>query len=195
MKIMSQWWQEIAALLLITSSSCFGDSLPSLHPKIGSPVLQSIMGGCSLRCAFFWDTWAGMPDHLKPALELCDDDAMSAWISPTEGPGEQIEFRIPRHLPSDCRDTPFYGVEIANGLIRSLPEFRNYARVKTMTLLVNQQPIAQLHLADTWKWQNFTFDDVLLNQDDLITLTIKELYPGKTTQQPAITEIVLQGAH
>jgi hypothetical protein len=120
---------------------------------------------------------------------------MTAWISTTPGPGERIEFRIPKHLPQDCRDTPFYGLSIANGLIRSLTEFRDYARVKTMTLLVNREPIARLHLADTWRWQDFSFDDILLNQGDVIELSVDELYPGKTTQQPAITEIVLQGAH
>jgi hypothetical protein len=136
-----------------------------------------------------------MTGILKPASELCDDDAMTAWISATPGAGERIEFRIPKHLPQSCRDTPFYGIEIANGLIRSLPEFHNDARVKTMTLFVNERPLAQLRLADTWRWQSFSFDDVLLNQGDVIALTIDELYPGKTTQQPAITEIVLQGAH
>jgi len=170
-------------------------ALPELHAKVREPVLQELMGGCSLRCAFFWDTWAGIPPSLKPASELCDDDAMTAWISATPGTGETIEFRIPKHLPKDCRDTPFYGVTIANGLIRSLSEFHDYARVKTMTLLVNKQPIARLHLADTWRWQDFSFEDIFLNQGDLIELTIDELYPGKTTQQPAITEIVLQGAH
>ena len=64
-----------------------------------------------------------------------------------------------------------------------------------MTLFVNHQPVAQLHLADTWRWQDFSFSDIFLNQGDVIALSIDELYPGKTTQQPAITEIVLQGAH
>ena len=153
------------------------------------------MGGCSLRCAFFWDTWAGMPSELKPASELCDDDAMTPWISPTQGIGERIEFRVPTHLPRECRDTPFYGITIANGLIRSLPEFHNYARVKTMTLLVNGIPVTQLRLADTYRWQDFSFTEIFLNQGDVISLNIDELYPGKTTQQPVITEIVLQGAH
>jgi hypothetical protein len=120
---------------------------------------------------------------------------MTAWISPTQGPGEIIQFRLPQHLPHDCRDTPFYGVSIANGVIRSLQEFHGYARVKTMTLLVNEKPVAQLRLADTWRWQDFSFPDIFLNQGDIIELTIDELYPGKDSQQPGITEIVLQGAH
>ena len=181
--------------LLAFSGIAEADSLPQLRAKVREPVLQELMGGCSLRCAFFWESWAGTPPALKPASELCDDDAVTAWISTSQGPGERLEFRIPKHLPPDCRDTPFYGLSIANGLIRSLQEFRADARVKTMTLFVNHRPIAQLHLADTWRWQDFSFPDIFLNQGDVIALSIDELYPGKTTQQPAITEVVLQGAH
>ena len=178
------------------SSTVHADALPLLRPKVGDPVLQELMGGCSLRCAFFWETLAGSSkSRLKPASELCDDDAMTSWISSSPGPGEIIQFRIPKKLPKDCRDTPFYGMNIANGVIRTLEEFRGYARVKTMTLSVSHKPIARLHLADTWRWQDFHFEDVMLNQGDLIELTIDEIYPGKTSQQPGITEIVLQGAH
>lgn len=171
-------------------------SPPILHPKIGSPVLQELMGGCSLRCAFFWETVAGLPGHeKKPASELCDDDASSFWISPTGGPGAVIEFRVPNHLPPDCRDTPFYGISVANGVIRSLDEFRDNARVKTMTLSVNGAPIARLSLADTWKWQDFHFQDIFLNQGDVISLSLDEIYPGRKETRAALTEIVLQGAH
>ena len=154
------------------------------------------MGGCSLRCAFFWETVAGIPGRPKlPTPELCDDDASSFWISSTDGPGALIEFRIPKNLPPDCKDTPFYGISVANGVIRSLDEFRDNARVKSMTLAVNQKPIAQLRLADTWKWQDFHFPDILLNKGDVISLTVNDTYPGKKSSRAAMTEIVLQGAH
>ena len=186
--------------LLIVSFPLFpilaAESLPLLKAKVGDPVLQDLMGGCSLRCAFFWETLAGSSDAtLRPAPELCDDDAMSSWISRTAGPGEKIEFRLPKKLPKECRDTPFYGVSIADGVIRSLGEFHGYARVKTMTLLVDSKPVARLHLNDTWRWQDFHFPDIYLNQGDVITLSIDELYPGKDSQHPGITEVVLQGAH
>ena len=154
------------------------------------------MGGCSLRCAFFWETLAGSSNSsLKPASELCDDDATTSWIFSSSGPGEIIQFHIPEKLPKDCRDTPFYGMNIANGVIRTLEEFRGYARVKTMTLSVNHKPIARLQLVAPWRWQGFHFEDVMLNHGDLIELSIDEIYPGKISPQPGITEIVLQGAH
>ena len=80
-------------------------------------------------------------------------------------------------------------------MIRTLEEFRGFARVKTMTLLMNKKRVALLHLADTWRWQAFHFEEIMMNQGDLIELTVDEVTPGKTSQQPGITEIVLQGAH
>jgi hypothetical protein len=64
-----------------------------MKPKVGEPFLQDLMGGCSLRCAFsfFWETLAGSClSLLNPASNLCDDDVMTAWISPTLGPGEIV---------------------------------------------------------------------------------------------------------
>jgi hypothetical protein len=187
----------LGILLFLGTGVVAADSAPpELRPRIGYPVLQEFMGGCSLRCAFFWETVAGTPQGpKKSASELCDDDASSFWISPLEGPGALIEFRIPKNLPPDCKDTPFYGISVVNGVIRSLDEFRDNARVKSMTLAVNQKPIARLRLADTWKWQDFHFPDILLNKGDVISLTVNDVYPGKKSSRPAMTEIVLQGAH
>lgn len=183
----------LCAAFPVASSS---ENIPTFHGKVTHPVIQELMGGCSLRCAFFWETVAGIPGTVKkPAPELCDDDASSFWISSIEGPGAVIEFRIPGNLPPECRDTPFYGIGVADGVIRSPEEFRDNARVKSMTLSVNKKPIAKLRCADTWKWQDFHFPDIKLNQGDVIGLTIDEIYPGGKFSKPALSEIVLQGAH
>lgn len=169
------------------------ENLPVLHAKVTYPVLQELMGGCSLRCAFFWETLGGNP--AKPAAELCDDDAMTGWMPPGDWQNSPIIFQLPKKLPPDCRDTPLYGISIANGKIQSLQDFRSFARAKRITLSVNHKALARLQLADTWKWQDFHFADILLNQGDVIRLTIDETYPGSHSQQPVITEIVLQGGH
>jgi hypothetical protein len=151
------------------------------------------MGGCSLRCAFYWKTLAGNP--ARPASELCDEDAMTVWMAPDNWWSAPITFHLPAKLPADSRDTAFYGLSIANGMIESPRSFRSHARVKTMTLSLNNKPIAKLRLVDTWKWQDFRFDDKHLNQGDIMKLTIDEIYPGTESTKPCITEIVLQGAH
>ena len=114
----------------------------------------------------------------------------------TQGLAESpIIFRLQKKLPANCRDTPLYGLSIANDMIQSLREYRSYARGKAMSLCVNNKAIAPLRLADTWKWQDFHFDEVLLNQGDVISLRTEEIYPGNESQRTVITEIVLQGGH
>ncbi len=187
-------WVGITAIVLAGClHPAFAETLPMIEAKVTYPVLQELMGGCSLRCAFFWETLAGNP--AKPASELCDDDAMTGWMAPDEWSNAPITFHLPAKLPRDCRDTPFYGLSLANGMIESPQAFRSHARVRTMRLSLNGKPIARLRLADTWKWQDFRFGDLLLNQGDVITLTIEEIYPGKESQKPVLTEIVLQGGH
>lgn len=183
----------LSLAISLKAESTPAGKLPDLHARVTYPVLQELMGGCSLRCAFFWKTLAGNP--AKPASKLCDDDATTGWMAPKDWQNTPISFHLPKKLPPDCHDTPFYGLSIANGMIESLQSFRSHARVKTMTVALSGKPIARLHLVDTWKWQDFHFDDVPLNQGDVISLSIEEIYPGKDSQQPVLTEVVLQGGH
>jgi len=186
-------WMMLGLMISGQAEATSASSIPDIYPKVTYPVLQELMGGCSLRCSFFWETLGGNP--AKPAQELCDDDAMTGWMAPRDWKNAPITFHLPKKLPPECRNTPFYGLSIANGMIESLQSFRSHARVKAMTLARNGKAIARLHLADTWKWQDFHFADVAVNQGDVISLSIDEIYPGKDSQLPVITEIVLQGGH
>jgi hypothetical protein len=183
----------LALVIAVHAQATPSGSIPVLHAKVTHPVLQDFMGGCSLRCAFFWETLGGRP--AKPVPELCDDDAMTGWMAPQDWRNSTITFRLPKSLPPECRDTPFYGLSVANGMIGTLKDFHTHARVKTMTLSVNGKPVALLRLADSWKWQDFHFETIPLNQGDIIALSIGEIYPGKDPEPPVITEIVLQGGH
>lgn len=183
----------VATVFLGQFQTLTAENIPTLHAKVTYPVLQELMGGCSLRCAYFWETLGGEP--AKPAPELCDDDAMTGWMPSRDWQNAPITFHLPKKLPPECRNTPFYGLSVANGMIQTLQDFRSYARVKTLGLSLNKKPIARLRLADTWKWQEFHFEDLFLNEGDIIGLSIEEIYPGKDSQQPVITEIVLQGGH
>jgi hypothetical protein len=136
------------------------ETLPVLQAKVTHPVLQDFMGGCYLRCAFFWETLGGRA--AKPVPELCDDDGMTGWMAPQDWRNSTITFRLPKSLPPECRDTPFYGLSVANGMIGTLKDFHTHARVKRMTLSVNGKPVALLRLADTWKWQDFHFETIPL---------------------------------
>jgi hypothetical protein len=67
--------------------------------------------------------------------------------------------------------------------------------VKKARLYYNSRPLYFVEFADTRRWQEVVFDDIMVRHGDSMTLEILEVWPGTKSQSVAITEIVLQGAH
>ncbi len=174
------------------------DDLRSLKPEIGPPVIQELMGGCCLRCAFPWTVEVSNAKGKKVAdYATNDSSAETAWIdeSPGGSIGTKLVFRFPQKLAAELRETPFYGIDFASGNLKSEELWKQYARIKRVRLFYNNQPLYDLIFKDTRRWQKFNFDDILIKPGDQMTLEILEVYPGSRDQHAAVTEIVLQGAH
>lgn len=166
--------------------------VPEIKAKVGPPVIDELMGGCSLTCAFPWDALAeGRAKNKVGAL----NDSLSATAWTDAHVGDRLKFQFPANLPRDLNGTPFYGIDIANGRLKPLNEFQSYGRLKRVRLLHNGRAICILRLADTSRWQKFEFPDVYLNVGDVLELEILEIFPGKQNPTAAVSEIVLQGAH
>ena len=170
--------------------------LPVIAAEVGTPVLQELMGGCSLKCAFPWETAAVVPGKsAQPVYTLNDDDASTVWIDPSASIGTRLVFQFPKKLPKELNGTPFYGFDIINGNIKSETLFKSYARLKKVELFYNGKPLCYVSFSDTRRWQHVMFDDLFAKQGDSFTMEILEVYPGAKIPNAAITEIVLQGAH
>lgn len=178
-------------LLLLVCSLLRAEDAPTLRAKMGMPVVQELMGGCSLTCAFPWQ--AISPQSATKIEAVNDNNADTAWTAIRQG--DKLTFTFPPNLPRELNGTPFYGIDFANGRIRPLANFKDFGRVKAVKLFHNNQPIYLIRLADTPRWQKVEFPDVLLNVGDTLALEIIEIYPGKKSPTAALTEIVLQGAH
>ncbi len=181
---------------MLWASPLQAQSLPTIKAIMGPPVVQELMGGCSMRCAFPWTTTALVPGKPgQPVSTLDDDDATTAWIDPNPSAGTKLEFRFPAKLPAELNGTPFYGFDIASGVIRPIEAFKNYARLKKAKLSYNGKPFCYVTFADTHRWQNVVFKDIMAGQGDRFTLEILEVYPGVKAPNAAVTELILQGAH
>lgn len=182
----------VVTLVLFGSQTVmWAAGVPVLKAKVGPPVIDELMGGCSLTCSFPWDAISGSEKAKIAALN--DSHAATAWTDAKVG--DRLTFRFPPNLPRDLNGTPFYGIDIANGRISSLSEFQEYGRIKSLTLFHNGQQIYEIRLADTWRWQKIEFPDVFLNVGDTLALEIREVYPGRKFATAALSEVVLQGAH
>jgi len=170
--------------------------LPVIAAEVGTPVLQELMGGCSLKCAFPWETSAVAPGKSpQPVYTLDDDDASTVWIDSSEIPGTRLVFQFPKKLPKELNDTPFYGFDIIDGNIKSEALFKEYARLKKVKLYYNGKPFCFVTFSDTRHWQHVLFDDIDAKQGDTFAMEIIEVYPGSKYPNAALTELVLQGAH
>jgi hypothetical protein len=89
--------------------------LPTIKAVVGQPVLQELMGGCSMQCAFPWTTSALVSGKSPQIVYTLDDnDASTAWIDPNPTIGTKLQFQFPAKLPSElgfsqqaCHQGPF----------------------------------------------------------------------------------------
>lgn len=168
--------------------------------KIEEPVLQELMGGCSLKCGFPWsvEVQAGVGLKSSAVKALNDENADTAWIAPagTSGVGAKLKLIFPKKLiPEMEGETPFYGLDLINGVGQSEEQWNAHGRVKKVRLYYNGKPFRDVLFADSRRWQRLTFPDFMVRSGDSMTLEILETYPGPKGAGAAITEIVLQGAH
>jgi hypothetical protein len=168
---------------------------PLIQSVVAHPVVPELMGGCSLRCAFPWQTFATLPGQSAPTpvYTLDDNDKDTAWTDAVVG--AKLTFLFPKKLPKELNDTPFYGFDIADGDIKTEASFKEYGRVKKVRLFYNGRAFADIALADSRRWQEISFDDIMARQGDNFSMEILELYPGQKYPTAAITELILQGAH
>jgi len=167
---------------------------PLIQAVVGHPVVPELMGGCSLRCAFPWQTFASLPGQAQtPVYTLDDNDKDTAWTDAVIG--SRLTFQFPKKLPKELNDTPFYGFDIADGNIKTDASFKEYGRVKKVRLFYNGKAFADIALADTRRWQEVSFDDIMARQGDVFSMVVLEVYPGAKYPTAAITELILQGAH
>jgi hypothetical protein len=177
--------------------------LPTLKPKIGAPILEELMGGCSLHCAFPWQVFV-FGEKPQPIYSTNDDCARTAWIDDRAGGsiGSKLEFVFPDRSVREMPGTPLYGFDIINGdwspddgAGGNLRRWKQHARIRKLQLAYDDQPLYTVVLADTPRWQTVWFDDIIIKPGDRMTFEILEVYPGRENPGVAVSEIVLQGAH
>lgn len=165
-----------------------------IQAQVTHPVVPELMGGCSLRCAFPWQTFAILPGRPPtPVYTLDDNDKDTSWNDAVIG--AKLTFQFPKKLPKELNDTPFYGFDIADGNIKTEASFKEYGRVKKIRLFYNGKAFADVALSDTRRWQEVSFDDIMSRQGDVFSIQILDIYPGSKYPTASITELILQGAH
>ena len=97
-------------------SACAASAgVPATKAAVEEPVLEELMGGCSLKCAFRWSVEvAGADGKLTTVKALNDESAQSAWIAEKppakSGVGAKLRLVFPKKLAPEVEgQTPLYG--------------------------------------------------------------------------------------
>jgi hypothetical protein len=185
--------------VVMLSVAAAGDAVPAVKAKTEEPVLEELLGGCSLRCAFRWsvEVTAGTSEQGKAVKFLNDESAQTAWVAPDANGGVGTRFRLlfPKKLPAEMEGAaPVYGLDLINGCWKTEELWEQHARLKKARLYYNGKPFCDVQFADSRRWERLTFPDFFVKSGDSMTLEVLEIFPGKG-KPLAITEIVLQGGH
>jgi hypothetical protein len=185
--------------LALVLSAPLHSSAKSLKVVVAEPVLEELMGGCSLACSVAWQVEVLNPAGGKSQMTrlLNDESAQSSWSAPQGSTGVGTRFRIlfPKKLPAQMEgQIPLYGIDLVNGQWKAEEDFKAFGRLRKARLFHNDKPIGDLSFPDSRRWLKAEFPDLMLQSGDTLTLEVLEIYPGSKAGLH-LSELVLQGAH
>ncbi len=171
----------------------------TLNALVEEPVVQELMGGCSMKCSIKWEVEIEpVPGgKVTPGAPLNDESAETAWHAEkgSSGVGTKLRVLFPKKIPRELEESPLYGLDFINGAWKTEALWKAHGRVKKIRLHYKNKPFRDVLLADSRRWQRVTFPDLLIRSGDSITVEILEIYRGEKGLGAALSEMVLQGAH
>ena len=173
------------------------EARPGLSRAVkAEPVVEELMGGCSLQCAFDWTVEVQMPGTQRyvPLPAVRDESADNGWVAGGDGVGAIFRIGFPKKRSPELEETPVYGLDIVNGLWKTEELWKEHARLKKVRLHYKGKPFRDLLFPDTRRWVQAEFPDIFIRSGDVIFMEVLEVYPGRSGKL-AISELVLQGAH
>jgi len=114
----------------------------------------------------------------------------TAWVEGVDGygKGEYITYQYSEHLAYSKR-TRLNGLLIVSGYAKSETNWRNNSRVKKIRIDVNDKEICFIDLKDSILLQEIKFPVIYFSNNDMLKITIVDIYPGELFKDTAITEM------
>lgn len=128
------------------------------------------------------------------AKNTIDANMKTAWITPNNGKNALIEFVIDLE-DIDVNSATLYSIAIFNGWRKDYQTWKDYSRIKKVSLTINDKPYAEINLEDTYKMQTIDLEKMKLDKTRRyrFRFRIMEMYPGKKFEQAAISDVQFIG--
>ncbi len=129
------------------------------------------------------------------AKNTIDGNMKTAWMTPDNGKNTLIEFVIDLEEVEGVNGATLYQIALFNGWRRDYQTWKDYARIKKVSLIINDKPYAEVTLEDTYKMQYIDLEKMKLDKVRRyrFKFRIMETYPGKKSEQAALSDVQFIG--
>ena len=127
-------------------------------------------------------------NHYYPGY-LVDNNLDTCWAV-QGGPGEWFEVGV-----GAANGIPFHGFDLVNGYLKSEKLWRMNSRIKTLRVVIDGKPYADVHLLDTYSVQGVRFPEPQPRLVDRVRFQVLEIYPGSDYDDLCVSEFQLEVGH
>lgn len=128
------------------------------------------------------------------AKNTLDANMKTAWLTPNNGKNDLIEFVIDLE-EVDVTSATLFSIAVFNGWRKDYQTWKDYSRIKKLSLTINDKPYAEVTLEDTYKMQTIDLEKMKLDKTRRyrFRFRILEMYPGKKHERVAISDVQFIG--
>lgn len=128
------------------------------------------------------------------AKNTIDGNMKTAWLTPNNGKNALIEFVIDLE-DLEVTSATLFQIALFNGWRKDYQTWKDYARIKKVSLTINDKPYAEITLEDTYKMQFIDVEKMKLDKTRRYRFRFRiiETYPGKKSEQAALSDVQFIG--
>lgn len=128
------------------------------------------------------------------AKNTIDGNMKTAWLTPNNGKNALIEFVIDLE-ELDVNSATLFNISLFNGWRKDYQTWKDYSRIKKVSLTINDKPYAEITLEDTYKMQFIDLEKMKMDKTRRyrFRFRIMETYPGKKFEQVGLSDVQFIG--
>lgn len=129
------------------------------------------------------------------AKNLIDGNMKTCWLTSWDGKNEVFEFVIDLEETPNINSAQINSIYLANGWRKDLQTWKNYSRIKKLSMSINEKPYAEVTLEDTYKTQSIDMDRYKIEKSKRYRFRFRvlEVYKGEKYDQLGLSDIQITG--
>lgn len=129
------------------------------------------------------------------ATNILDGNMKTCWLSGSDGKNEDVEIIIDLEEVEGINNAVLTYIYFFQGWRKDYVTWKDYARIKKVTMTVNDLPYGEIKFEDTYKQQEIDLDRFKIDRSRRcrIRFRIVDTYKGLKSNQVAVSDIQLIG--